>query len=186
MEPELASCLSQLEAIENDARDLTAGLADAQFNWRPEPRRWSIAQCLSHLTVMAHLYFPKIGQAITEAQAKGLVGRGPFHHTVLGNWFIRALEPPPRFKVTATGPLRPVSEQSLENGAREFQAAQDQLRHLIRQSDGLDLARVRLSSPATSLVQVTLGQSLVIMLAHERRHLWQARQVKGAAGFPRA
>ena len=36
----------------------------------------------------------------------------------------------------------------------------------------------------SSLIKLSLGQSFALMTAHERRHLWQAAQVREAAGFP--
>jgi hypothetical protein len=36
------------------------------------------------------------------------------------------------------------------------------------------------------MVRLPLGAYFHFILAHDRRHLWQARQVRNAAGFPAA
>jgi hypothetical protein len=66
-----------------------------------------------------------------------------------------------------------------------FRAYQVQYVDRLRQANGLDLARARVRSPAASWIQVPLGTGFMAMTAHERRHLWQARRVLEAPGFPK-
>jgi hypothetical protein len=40
-------------------------------------------------------------------------------------------------------------------------------------------------SPAVSWIRLPLGSGFALMVAHERRHLWQARNVINETGFPR-
>jgi hypothetical protein len=49
------------------ARELVNGLSEAQLNWRPAPEKWSIAQCLDHLTVASS----KFDAYFTAALARG-------------------------------------------------------------------------------------------------------------------
>jgi hypothetical protein len=42
----------------------------------------------------------------------------------------------------------------------------------------LDLAHVRTISPVSRLVRLPLGAYFNFILAHDRRHVWQARQVR--------
>jgi hypothetical protein len=50
----------------------------------------------------------------------------------------------------------------------------------LRKADGLDLRRARMRSPVLRWLSYSLGTGLVGFLAHERRHVWQARQVRNA------
>ena len=43
-----------------------------------------------------------------------------------------------------------------------------------------DLERVKVVSPASSMIRPLLGCAILAMAAHGRRHLWQARQLPGA------
>jgi hypothetical protein len=43
--------LAQLDAINDDARDIYTGLTAQQANWQPDFNAWSIGQCFSHLIV---------------------------------------------------------------------------------------------------------------------------------------
>ena len=55
----------------------------------------------------------------------------------------------------------------------------------VRQASGLDLRRAKVMSPASTWIKMSLNSGFALMATHERRHLWQARQVLAAPGFPR-
>jgi hypothetical protein len=66
----------------------------------------------------------------------------------------------------------------------EFAKLQGELVRLLRRAHGLDLARVKVPSPVTSLLRLSLGQWFHFLAAHERRHLWQAEQITSEERFP--
>ncbi len=61
---------------------------------------------------------------------------------------------------------------------REFAAVREQLAERVRQADGLDMAHVKTISPVSRLLRLPLGAYFDFIIAHDRRHLWQARQVR--------
>lgn len=183
---DLQNYRSQIEAVNLDARDLLAGLTEAQFNWRPTPGHWSIAECLDHLTVTNREFVEGIKKAISEARSKGLMSRGPFRHGWIGNMFVRSLEPPVKMKFKAPKIFKPRPDQSLEVTARDFFAVQDEVLRLITEANGINLARAKVSSPVTRLMKLSLGQVFGLIITHDRRHLWQARAVKDNQAFPAA
>jgi hypothetical protein len=58
-----------------------------------------------------------------------------------------------------------------------FRAYQVQYIDRLRQANGIDLARARVRSPAPYWVPIPLGSGFAFAAAHERRHLWQAREI---------
>ena len=184
--PDLQDYQRQIESVNLDAKDLIAGLSDAQFNWRPIPGHWSIAECLDHLTVTNRELIESVKKTISAARAKGLTGRGPFRYGWIGNMFVRSLEPPVKMKFKAPKIFKPRPDQSLETTARDFFSAQDEVLRLIAEANGLNLARAKVASPVTRLMKLSLGQVFRLITTHERRHLWQARQVKDDPAFPSA
>jgi len=52
--------------------------------------------------------------------------------------------------------------------------------------DELDFNRVRFRNPFVPLLRFTVGTGLMIINAHDRRHLWQAQRVKEFEGYPAA
>jgi hypothetical protein len=183
VDSQLEGYVDQLVSIRQQVPGLVAHLTDAQFKWRPDPRRWSMAHCFDHLNTSARVFVPAIDGTIERARARGLTGSGPFAYPMLDRLFIAFNEPPPRLRVPAPRVLVPAPAASMSEIIAEFMDWQDRLRDRIRLAEGLDLRRARGRSPALPLVAWSLGGLFAITLAHERRHLWQARQVRNAAGF---
>ena len=185
MHPELDAYLRQLDAIRADARQLVAGLSDAEFNRRPAAGRWSAAECLDHLN-MVRKVLPAIDRAITNAAARGLRGDGPFRYGWFARWMIRSFEPPPRRRFRNPRLLEPAHQPLAPDAVlQEFLSLRDALTRRVRQADGLDLQRAIVVSPVSRFFRMPLGGYFAFLLAHDRRHLWQARQALGAGAAPR-
>jgi len=181
---ELQKYYDQVEEIIGDAEDLVKGLNEAQFNWRPSPEKWSINECLEHLNVTARLYWSILAEAINHARINGWFSKGPYNRPLMGRLMVRSMEPPARMKFKATRRFRPPGDIPMSQVLAQFMAFQDRLLDLIRDANGVDLGRPRIQSPTSKLFKLTLGQGFGLMTAHERRHLWQARQVKNDPNFP--
>lgn len=166
-----------------DAEALVASLSPEQFNWKPSDEEWSVAECLEHLN--------KIGQAYAEpldaALAKGGPGGAPpFRYGFFGRQFIALMQPDSPRKVKTFGSVKP-SQSAYEAEAvlNAFRAVTAQFIRFCKQADGLDLRRIRLTSPLLPVVRFQLGVYLEALGAHALRHLAQARRVTRHERFPR-
>jgi len=182
--PELKDYIHQIDANENAVRSLADRLSESQATWRPGPKRWSIVECIHHLNSTTTAYLPAIDEAIDQAKEMHWIGSGPFRYGRLGTWFVRAMEPPPKRRYSTMAVFMSPPDLPFGDIAREFSSCQERLRQRVHRSNGLDLARARVVSPATRVVRFRLGQCFAFLLAHERRHLWQAHRVVETAGFP--
>lgn len=54
----------------------------------------------------------------------------------------------------------------------------------MEQAEGLDLARVKVPALEAGRLRFNLQLTFAWIVAHERRHLWQARQVRNHPAFP--
>ena len=180
---ELEDYRRQFESARADARKLVEGLSDRQFNWKPEPKRWSIAECLEQLN-SGWMALPRLDRAIAAAAERGLRGDGPYRHPLLGRLYIRFTEPPPKIRVPAPTRFRPKPDQPVSAVVPRFFELQDEILQRITASHGLDLGRIRIRSPITKRFRMSLGQWFAFLAAHERRHIWQAWQVRKHPGFP--
>jgi DinB family protein len=172
--------LHQLLSIRQEVPGLVAHLSDEQFGWSPAPKRWSMAQCFDHLNATARAFVPAMDKAIGDAQTRGLRADGPFAYSVFERLFLRSTEPPPRLRFPAPRVLAPAPDKPKAAILSEFTDWQDRIEQRIRLADGLDLRRARARSPAFPLFVWSLGSLFAVTLAHERRHLWQARQIRNA------
>ena len=183
--PEIDEFRQQFERLAAEADALVTPLTEEQFTWQPAPGSWSIAECIEHLNITARTYLPRLDEGIADATRHGLYGEGPFTHDLIGRFFVRTMEPPARFRVKAPTMFLPAPRRARSEIMAAFRAYQVQFVDRLRQASGLDLRRAKVQSPTISWIRMSLNSGFALMAAHERRHLWQARRVTQAAGFPK-
>jgi hypothetical protein len=179
---DLAALEAALDDAERDMRALVAGMSESAGTWRAAPGSWSVAECLDHLATANRVYLRAMTPAAERALARGRVRRGPARPGVIGGWFVRQLEPPvtkrtlkaPRLIVPRVGP-------ALADAGAEFLASQQEVRAFLERYAGIDLAGVGFANPFITGIRFSLATGLHVIAAHERRHLWQARNVRRAA-----
>ena len=176
---------ADFEAAAADARALFADVGEAAFRWRPSPKAWSMAECLDHLNVVGRKYLKAIDHAMEDGRRKGLLGTGPFRYGLLEGFVVRTMDAPPMFRMKTPRSFVPAASASPAEALDAFVALQRELQERLARADGLDLAKVKVRSPVSRHLKFSLGKSFAAMAAHQRRHLWQARQVKAQPAFPR-
>lgn len=147
-----------------------------RLNVRPSASEWSIGECIAHLSTVANQLSKPLTTAIRDARAQGKRGEEPFRYGVIGRWFTKSMEPPVKRKSKTFKIYEPTVPVSPEALMREFRDAHDTLKQLAREADGLDLARIKMKSPAFKWLKIGLGDWFFSTAAHERRHIWQAEE----------
>jgi DinB superfamily len=177
---DIQSLEDQLNAIDSDLTALLAGLTSEQAAWRPSTAAWSVAECLDHLAVTNRIYLAAMQQAATHARDQGKLRKGPATPGRFGAWFIRSLEPPvkPRRGWKAPKAIRPRPSPDLAEAAADFYASQQHVRAFLNANADLDLTGILFPNPLMPVIRFSLATGLNNIAAHERRHLWQARQVR--------
>lgn len=186
-EKQVATWLEELDAIEREVPTVTAGLTDAQWNWRPAPGKWSVGECVAHLGLVGGLVLNKLEPILTRARAEGLVAPGPYRLGFVGEWFTRTMETPGKRRMPSPKNFVPPSAVTREEALARWRAGHTRLRAALTFADGLALDRIRMGSAAKggALLRLRASAWFASTLAHERRHLGQMRRVGGAPGFPR-
>jgi len=177
------------DAAEREAAALVAGLDDEQFNWRPSPAAWSIAQCLDHLSAASRVYLAPMEEAAAAARERGWQRRGPIRLGAPSQWFVRELEAPPRRRLKAPRKITPMAAAARASRAATgegFERQQARVCALLAGVADLDLNRTRFRNPFVPLVRFTLGTGFMVIAAHQRRHLWQAASLRRRPDFPAA
>jgi hypothetical protein len=160
------------------AQELTGGLTPHQLTQRPQPDKWSIAECLAHLNVTAATVQGLMVKAMERAKQEKKFGRGPFSIGAKGRLLVWIAEPPPKFRIPAPKNIRPPAR--IDDPLKllpAFLKAQDEWERLMREADGLHLAKIKLG-PLTSPFRARFCAAFPWMMAHQRRHLLQAENVK--------
>jgi hypothetical protein len=180
--PDLLALAQALDANERDARELVANLTEAQGIWRTAPGSWSVAECLDHLAVGGRVYLAAMEPSAAKARDNGRLRRGSAVPGFIGGWFARSLEPPvhPRRKLRAPRKAVPRVGPALGDAATAFFASHAQVSQFLRTYADVDLAGVRFPNPFIRGLRFSLATGLHVLAAHERRHLWQAWNVRRA------
>jgi DinB superfamily len=168
----------QFEQIQQQAGEVVAGLNEARFNWRPSPAEWSIEECLAHLTMVGQWEIRAIEEAIDSGKQRGLTGHGPFEYGVIDRFIVHQTEPPVRSPQPAPRHFVPLHGQPVTAVMPTFQHVQSQIVIQLARADGLDLRRVKVATPISRVLKMSLGAMFAQIAAHERRHLDQAWRVR--------
>lgn len=168
----------EIAAINAEAARLCEGLGEQQLAWRPAPNQWSIAENLVHLNLTTQTFLPSVERAIGKARPTGATG--PFELGLKGALFIWYTEPPPKFRVPAPKMIRPLLQGPANEALPQFLRSQEAALRKVDAARGLDCANVRFRSPLSSIVSMNLITFFAVLTGHQRRHLWQARNVREA------
>lgn len=167
-----------LDDIRRRAKELVAGLAPEQLTRRPEPGKWSIAECLAHLNITAATVQRLMAAGIASGQRDKISGQPPFPVGPKGRLLIWLAEPPPKIRIRAPKSVAPPLEiPDCSQVFADFMRVQDEWGRLMKDAEGIDLGRIRVGQ-RFSPFRCRLSASFPWMMAHQRRHLLQAENVK--------
>ncbi len=183
MDSQVEGYLLQLTSITQDLPGVAGGLSELQFNWQVHPGHWSIGQCIAHLNITLQRYLPVLDQAVLTGHSQGRLAQGPFVASLFERWFIRSLEPPVRLRFKTPKTFVAGGALDMDATLEQWDEQHRRFADCIRTTAGLDRSRIKVRSQFGPM-SFSLGGTLSVLLAHERRHLWQAREVRKSAGFP--
>lgn len=176
----------ELAVNRETALALMDGLTDSQLAWRPTPAHWSLADICGHLATAAELYLTELDTAISRGHTDAAYSDRPFTGTMLSRLIVWSMEPPVRVRMRSPKDMRPDPGELPVHARQRYRTAQRNLAVRMERAAGLDLAHVRVRLPEIRQIRLSLGGVLALLLAHERRHLWQATVVRQASAFPDA
>ena len=181
--PDLQNLLSQLDNAERDAHSLVEGVGEKQGSWQKDADSWSMAQCLEHLGITNEVYLGAMKAPAIRARSEGRLRRGPATPGFVGRWFAAKMEPPvkPISRMKTMRNIQPSPSPMLADAFARFFASQGEIRAYLHANADLDLAGIRFPNPLVRGIRFSLATGLHVITAHERRHLWQAWQVRRAA-----
>ena len=176
---------SQLADVCDQFRDnslqilkLADDLHHHQLNLRIESDRWSIAEAIVHLTLFSEVFISEIRLACFNARQKEMYDGGPYKMDFVGRLLKYALEPPSKWTAITPHEFEPLVVEPLEKVIPTFNKLQSELIESVIASAGLDLNRIKITSPVSKHVRYNLYSCFQIIAAHQRRHVRQAAQSK--------
>ena len=160
---------------------LAEPLSDEQFNWKPAPDKWSVAQCMDHVSRIATRYLPELEETF---RAGGPAGEPPFHYDLRGRLFIRGTGPSAATRKTLKEMEPAAGRIDLAGALQLYRSNTARFVNLLERTRGIDLSRIRMRSPYTPRIPFLtfpIGALIEGSAGHEMRHLAQAKRVMSAA-----
>jgi hypothetical protein len=181
MHPQLQAVIDDFDAAQRRLHALAASAPAEMWAQRPDPRRWSAAECVAHLNLTSAGYLPLLDEAIERGRRSPVASTPRFRRDPVGWLLWKSMAPPVRVRVKTTAPFIPAQPASPADLAAEFDRLQREQVLRVRQADGLALDRIRVASPFNRRVTYNLYACFTILPRHQHRHLWQAEEALRAA-----
>jgi len=171
---------AQFDAASARARQLLTETSAGNLTRRPQPDRWSAAECIAHLTLTNQHYPPLIQGALEQAPP----GDGPYGMDFRGRLLRWILEPPYRSGVKTMPSMEPPTGESPEQVLAAFLSSQEEILKLLEAARGKALEKTTITSPFSKRMRYNAYSCFQVLAAHERRHLWQAEQALAQMVMP--
>ena len=183
MHSQLIQVMDALAHAEERLEKLADQVPDDRWNVRSAPGRWSAAECVAHLNLTNAAFEPRVRRAIEDARKLPRVTRGEYRRDMVGRIFGSMVGPLPmigRFRigrVKTTADFIPQGSLPKQDLVAEFKRLHVALEEMVRESDGLAIDKVRITSPFGEKVHYNLYSTFVMIPRHDERHLQQAELV---------
>ena len=159
----------------HDAIDVFQNL-DAEALLKPAPHGgWSVAQCLEHLNRYGDFYLPEI---LKKMEQYPKTPASPwFKSTWIGHHFTRMMDPATgKTKLPAFKNYKPQPDLDAHGVVAKFILQQEKLLVLLRDARNADLNQVRIPISIARFMSLKLGDVFQFLIAHNERHLLQAKR----------
>ncbi len=147
----------------------------AELNQKPMPNAWSVSEVIDHLINVNTSYFSTFDQIIKKEYKTPLMGRIPILGRKVGSLILSAMSSP---KKTETFKMWEPSSRFYDNSLFDkFYDQQHELSSYVQKLEPFLNKQLMISSPANKWVVYELDQAIEIIMAHEKRHLGQIKNL---------
>jgi len=166
--------LQYLESTRKNIEDATRGLTDAQWNFKPSPFKWSVAQVMEHIAASEDLL-----RGLAQQVMKG---PAPDQDLKANDARVLTLVPDRANKVEAPKPLRPTNRfDSPAASLSHFLESRAKTIEFLKNTP--DLRAHAIDSPIFG--KLDAYQYILVIAAHSERHTKQLNEVKADPKFPK-
>jgi hypothetical protein len=168
-----------LESTKKGVVEATKGLSDAQWNFKPGPDRWSIAEVMEHLAAAEDLIRAMDQQQVMKTAA--IAPRDPAESQKIDASVI-AQVPDRSHRISAPEPLRPTNRfGSPADAEKHFLESRATTEEWLKSTP--DLRAHATDSPMG--VKLDGYEWVLLIAAHSERHTKQMLEVKADPNYPK-
>ena len=172
---EKGRALQYLESTKKNVLEATKGLSEAQWNFKPAPDRWSVAQVMEHIAAAEDFIREMVKEKVMLAPAE------PGRDVKKIDEAVMAMMPDRSHKAQAPEPLVPSNRFGSPDGSvKHFLESRAVTEDFLKSTAGL--RDHVMDSPLGKLD----GYEFVLFIAaHSERHTKQINEVKADPNFPK-
>jgi len=169
--------LAYLESTKKDVLDATKDLSPAQWNFKPAPDRWSIAECMEHIAAAEDFIRGNIESGIMKAPAV------PGRDVAAIDAGIIANVPARKTKVQAPDAIKPSNKFGSPQGSIDhFVESRAKTEDFLKSTTGL---RDHAADSPTGQ-KWDAYEFILLIAAHSERHTNQIKEVKADPAYPKS
>ena len=167
-----------LEKTRDEVLKATKGLSDAQWNFKPDTNRWSVAEVVEHIAAAEDLLR---GMVQTQVMSAPPPPAGTDAKAI--DEMILQKVPDRSKKAQAPEQLRPTNRfGSPKDSLKHFEEARAKTIQFTKQTKGL---RDHATENPALKIKLDGYQWILFIAAHSERHTKQLNEVKADPGFPK-
>jgi hypothetical protein len=179
-----------IDQLESDVRQVIAAAehlktADpVKLGYSAQEGSWSVAQVIDHLNKYTRHYLPLIEKAMVQIPKES---NAWFISGFWGNYFTKMMMPKNVYEVKnkmKTGKFfSPEKTANIQAVFNEFIQHQNKLLQLLEIARRRNLNTIHIPITISRLIRLKLGDMFRFLVAHEQRHMMQARNAIKAVGI---
>src|SRR6202158_1466604 len=171
--------LQYLESTKKGVLDATKGLSDAQWNFKPAPDRWSVAEVMEHLAAAEDMLRGLLQEQVMKTPALPVRDA---EETKKADDGVLAMVPDRSHKAQAPEPLKPTNRFGSPAAAQKhFVESRAATEEYLKSTSGL---RAHLGD--SPLGKLDGYEWVLLIAAHSDRHTKQMLEVKADPNFPKS
>jgi len=169
--------LAYLESTKQGVLDATKGLSPTQWNFKPGPDRWSVAECMEHIAAAEDYMRGMVETGIMKAPA------APGRDTAAIDAGIIANVPARKNKIQAPAEIQPNNRFGSPQGSIDhFLSSRAKTEDFLKSTSGL---RDHAADSPTGQ-KWDAYEFILLIAAHSERHTNQIKEVKADPNFPKS
>jgi len=146
--------------------------------------KWSVVQCLEHLNAYGRHYLPAIENAIAVKSGEKSAW---FNSGFFGDYFTKTMKPTNvyeiRNKMKGNKNYSFPNSLNVDTVIKEYIDQKVKLQQLLDIANDRDLNSIRIPITLTKIIKLKLGDLFRFLIAHEQRHMVQARNTLKTTGI---
>ncbi len=176
------SSKAHLKHILDEVKATINGMDEVALNTPESEGKWSMLQCLKHMSIAVEVYNLNTLNALNSANEGTTAAEYKSHWK--GDMFVKMIAPKENGEVTNN--MKTMKSMSPENSLdanetiKEFFAQHEEYLRLIERSRSYDINRVKVNTALGPLVKLRLGDAYRFIIGHAQRHSIQLKRIKSA------